>query len=150
MAVEKDGFNLGEQAVVAIEVRPAGLHHADGWIGEVMNDLHEPVGGWDEVGVEDGDEVAFGDFEAFVERSGFVAVAVGAVNVDDGVAEGGVTRDDLLGDLLRFVGGVVEDLDFGSLSAGYCMAQMASRRRSMTNCSLYMGSWTVMRGSSSK
>jgi hypothetical protein len=39
-------------------------------------------------------------------------VAVGAVHVDDGVSEGGVAGDDLLGDLLGFVGGVVEDLDF--------------------------------------
>jgi hypothetical protein len=30
VAVEEDGFDLGEQAVVAVEVRPAGLDHADG------------------------------------------------------------------------------------------------------------------------
>ena len=43
VAVEEDGFDLGEEAVVAVEVRPAGLHHADAGLGEVVDDLHEPV-----------------------------------------------------------------------------------------------------------
>ena len=85
MAVEEDGFDLGEEAVVAVEVGPAGLDHADFGLGEVVDDLHDPLAGRDEVGVEDGDELAFGDFEAFVEGSGFVAVAVGAVEVNDGL-----------------------------------------------------------------
>ena len=29
MAVEQNGFDLGQQRVVAVDVRPAGLHHAD-------------------------------------------------------------------------------------------------------------------------
>ena len=31
VAVEEDGLDLREEAVVAVEVRPAGLHHADAW-----------------------------------------------------------------------------------------------------------------------
>ena len=58
VAVEEDGFDLGEEAVVAVQVRPAGLHHADGWLGKVMDDLHDPFGRGDEVGVEDGDQLA--------------------------------------------------------------------------------------------
>ncbi len=110
--VEQDGLDLGQHAVVAVEVGPAGLHHADLGLGEVMDDLHEPVGRRHKVGVEDGDELAFGDLEAGIERAGFEAVTVGAVNVDDGVAEGGVAVDDGRGDVCGFVGGVVEDLDF--------------------------------------
>ena len=116
VAVEQDGLDLGQHAVVAVEVGPAGLHHADLGLGEVMDDLHEPVGRRNEVGVEDGDELAFGDFEAGVERSGLEAVTIGAMDVDDVVAEGGVAVDDGRGDLLGLVGGVVEHLDFELLA----------------------------------
>ncbi len=43
VAVEEDGFDLGKEAVVAVEVGPAGLDHADFWLGEVMDDLHDPL-----------------------------------------------------------------------------------------------------------
>ena len=58
MAIEQDGFDLGEKAVIAVEVGPAGLHHADARFGKVMHYLHEPVRWRHEVGVEDGDELA--------------------------------------------------------------------------------------------
>src|ERR1700679_4189055 len=93
VAVEEDGLDLGEHGVVAVEVRPAGLDHADAWLGEVVDDAHKPVGWRDEVGVEDGDEFAFGDEEAFIESAGLKAVTVGAVDVDDGVTEGSVASD---------------------------------------------------------
>jgi len=112
VAVEQDGFDLSEETVVAVEVGPPALHHADVRFGEVVDDLHEPVGRGDEIGVEDGDEFALGGFEAGVECPGLIAVAVGAVNVDDGVAESGVAFDDSARDLDGFVGGVVEDLNF--------------------------------------
>jgi len=112
VAVEEDGFDLGEEAVVAVEVGPAGLHHADGGLGEVVNGTQEPVGAGDEVGVEDGDEFAGGGFQAFLQGAGFVPSTVGAVQVDDVVAESAVAVDDELGDCLGLVGGVVEDLDF--------------------------------------
>ena len=60
VAVEEDGLDLGEEAVVAVEVRPTGLDHADAGFGEVVDDLAQPVGRGDEVGVEDGDELALG------------------------------------------------------------------------------------------
>jgi hypothetical protein len=116
VAVEEDGLDLGEHGVVAVEMRPAGLDHADVGLCEVMDDAHEPVGGRDEIGVEDGDELAFGYVEAFVERAGFEAVAVGAMDIDDGMAERGVALDDFCGDLLGFVGGVVENLDFQAVA----------------------------------
>ena len=112
VAVEEDGFDLGEEAVVAVEVSPAGLHHADSRLGEVVDGAQEPIGAGDEVGVEDGDEFAGGGFEAFLECAGFESAAVGPVQVNDVVAESAVAVDDELGDLLGFVGGVVEGLDF--------------------------------------
>ena len=60
VAVEQDGFNFGEERVVAVDVRPARLHHADLRIGEVVDHLHQEIFGRDEVGVEDGDELALG------------------------------------------------------------------------------------------
>ena len=41
--VEQDGFDLRQEAVVAVQVRPARLHHADLRLGEVMDHLHQPV-----------------------------------------------------------------------------------------------------------
>jgi hypothetical protein len=70
VAVEEDGFDLGEEAVVAVEVGPAGLHHADAWLGEMVDDLAHPVGRGNEVGVKDRDELALRGFEALFEGSG--------------------------------------------------------------------------------
>src|SRR5208283_1305574 len=80
------------------------------------DDAHQPVLGRDEIGGEDGDELAFGDLEACIQGSGLEAVAVGAVNVDDVVTERGVTLDDGGGDIARLVGGVVEHLNLDLLA----------------------------------
>ena len=112
MPVEQDGLNPGQHAVFAIEVRPAGLHHADLGLSEVMDDLHDPVRRRHEVGIEDGDELAFGDLEAGIERTSLEAVTVGAVDVDDGCPKSGVAVDDGGGNIRGFIGGVVENLDF--------------------------------------
>src|ERR1019366_4238591 len=87
MTVEKDGLNLRKHAVVAIEVGPAGLHHADLRLGKMVDDFHEPVDRRHEIGVEDGHELAFGDLEAGIQGASFVAVAVSAVDVDDRTAQ---------------------------------------------------------------
>ena len=47
-----------------------------------------------------------------MERAGLEAVAVGAVEIDDGMAEGRIALDDGFGNYFGFVRGVVEDLDF--------------------------------------
>ena len=90
-------------------------------IGELVDDAVKPVGRRDEVGVEDGDELALGDLEAFFECAGLVAVAVGAVEVDDGLRReafgaGGIALDDGFGDDGGLVGGVVEDLDLEAVA----------------------------------
>src|SRR4051794_33651265 len=60
MPIEQDGFHIGEERIVAVEMRPARLHHSDFWIGKMMNDAHEPVLRRAEVSVEDSDELALG------------------------------------------------------------------------------------------
>ena len=104
VAVEEDGFDLGEEAVVAVEVRPARLHHADFRFGKVVDDLHQPVARGHKIGVEDGYEFALSGFKTFVEGSGLETVAIGAVKMDDRVAEGPVALADGSGDIFSFVG----------------------------------------------
>ena len=104
MAVEQDGFDLGEQRIVAVNVRPAGLHHADFGVGEMVDALKQEIGRWNKVGVEDGDELALGRLEAGLERSGFEAVAIFAVDVGDRIAQRGVAVYEGAGDLDGFVG----------------------------------------------
>ncbi len=104
VAVEQDGLNLGQHAVVAIEVGPASLHHADFGLGKVMNDLHQPVGRGHKISVENGDELALGNFEPGIEGAGLISVTICAMDVDDGMAERSVTRNDASGHLLSFIG----------------------------------------------
>ena len=90
-------------------------------LGEVVDDLHEPVARGDEVGVKDGDKLAAGGAEAGVQGTGFVAVAVFAVEVEDGLGgeafvAGGVAVYDFAGDGGGLVGGVVEELDLEAVA----------------------------------
>jgi hypothetical protein len=71
--VEKNGFDFGEKGIVAVDVRPARLHHSDFRIGEVVNGAQQKVRWGHEVGVEDGDEFAPGGPHALGERSRLVA-----------------------------------------------------------------------------
>ncbi len=111
MAIEQDRLDLGEQRIVAVDVGPAGLHHADLWISEMVNALQEEVGRRNKVGVEDGDELALRGLQASFEGSGFVAFAIGAVEVDHRISERGVAIDEQARDFHGFVGRIVEQLD---------------------------------------
>jgi len=114
VAVEKNCFHVGQQRVVAVEIRPACLHHADfaAAIGvhEIRNGEAKKIGFGEKVGVEDGDEFALGGFQAVFQGAGFVAFAVGAVDVYDGHALRGVALDASAGDFACLVGGVVQHL----------------------------------------
>ena len=59
---------------------PARLHHSNLRLGEVVDHLHQPIFGWNEVGVEDGDELALGELHAVVQSSCFVSGAIRAMN----------------------------------------------------------------------
>jgi hypothetical protein len=92
-------------------VVPADLDHADLVILEVVDDVLEHVARGDEVGVENGDELAGGILEAGLECAGLVSGAVAAVDELDGIALGGPFLAGTAGDFGRVVGGIVEDLD---------------------------------------
>ena len=74
-------------------------------------DAVEEVGRRDEVGVENGHELARRLLQPGLERPGLVAGAVDAVEISDVQALRGVPPDRQLGDFLRFVGRVVQDLN---------------------------------------
>ena len=65
VAIEQDGFDFGQKRIIAVDMRPARLHHADLRSGEVMDHAHDPVFRRHEVSVEDGDEFPLGGFQAF-------------------------------------------------------------------------------------
>ena len=111
MAVEQHAFHFGEEVVIAVQVAPARLHHADLRIGEVVNGAREEIGGREEIGVEDGDQFAGGGLQAFLQRAGFEAVAVGAVMILDGISQGAIALDQRLGEGRGVVGGIVQHLD---------------------------------------
>src|SRR5208282_4509295 len=115
VAVEKNGFDLRQERVVAVEVGPAGLYHADlrtvGGIDEIRDRAAEEIGLGDKIRVEDGDEFAARSLEAVFERSGFVAFAIGAVDVNDRHALRSVAFHASAGNLASFVGGIVKDLN---------------------------------------
>src|SRR5262249_37955218 len=103
---------LGEKRGVAIEVIPADLNHADVTVGEVVDGVVENVARGDEVGVENGDELAGGGFEAFLESAGLVARPVFAVHEANGISLGGPFLTGPTGNCGRMVGAVVENLYF--------------------------------------
>src|SRR5713101_861043 len=115
MTVEKDGFDVGEEGVVGVEVGPAGLDHGDFFsairIEEIRDGAAEEIGGREKIGVEDGHEFAAGGAEAVFEGASLEAFAVGAMDAGDGHARGGVAVDASAGDVAGFIGGVIEDLN---------------------------------------
>ena len=111
MAVEQHGLHLGEEVEVAVEVSPAGLHHADFFVGEVMHCLFEEVLGDDEVGIEDGDQFARGRGDAGLESTSFVALTIVAMAILHIEATLYVTGDEGRSVSGGLVGRVVENLD---------------------------------------
>ena len=63
VAVEQDRLDLRQQRVVLVDVAPARLDHRDLRIDEERHRARQEVGGRDEVGVEDRDELALGDLQ---------------------------------------------------------------------------------------
>ena len=111
MAVEQNGFDLGQQRVVAVDVRPARLHHADLGIGEVMDALQQKIGRRNKIGVKDGNEFALRRFQSFRQSARLEALTIVAVQVGDWISQGGVAFHQKASDLHGFVGRVVEQLD---------------------------------------
>src|SRR5271156_4125461 len=62
VAVQQNGFHLREKRIVAIDVRPARLHHADLRVSKVMDGARQKIFRRSEVCVEDGDKFALRRF----------------------------------------------------------------------------------------
>ena len=124
VAIEQNGFDFGQKGIVAVDVGPAGLHHADLGIGEVMNSAQQEIFRGSEVGVEDGDELTLRRLQSFGQRARLVAFAIRAVMVADGIAQRGVALDQAAGDFDGLVGRIVEHLDVELLSR---ILQLADR-----------------------
>jgi hypothetical protein len=90
---------------------PARLDHADVVLGEVRQRALEEVGRRDEVGVENGHELARRLLQTSFQRPGLVAAAVHTVEIGDIQTPGGMPSNRELGDLLGLVGRVVQNLD---------------------------------------
>ena len=111
VAVEEHGLNAGQQAVVAVEVAPAGLDHTDFRIGEKVDHPVQDFWWRDEVGVQNEDIIAFSGQQAVFQGAGFVASPVGPVD-EFGVESCGDEFGDFpSADVHGFVGGVVQHLD---------------------------------------
>ncbi len=120
MSIEEDGFNLRKEGIVAVEVGPASLDHPDLvaalGIQKIGNRAAEEILLRNEVSVENGDELALRGFQAVFEGAGLVTFAVCAMDVRNPHALCSVALDAAAGDLLGFVGGVVENLDIEELA----------------------------------
>ena len=110
VAVQHHRLTLRQHRILFVDMAPACLDHADVGIGEVIHQLPQHVAMRHEVRIEDHDQVSFGALEAGLERTGFESGAIRTVQILNVEAQ----LDQLVhfgaGDLLRLVGGVVENL----------------------------------------
>src|SRR2546429_9945599 len=83
MAVEQDRFHFGKKRIVAIDVCPARLHHADFRIGEMVDRAQQEVLWWHEVRIKDGDELACCGLHTLRQRARLVALSVCTMVVRD-------------------------------------------------------------------
>ena len=103
VTVEHDGLQTRQKIVLAVDVRPAHLRAANQWIGEEVDELAQAVGLRNEVSIEDCEQFAFRKLVSVLERAGFEASAIGAMNVVDIKTLRSVFRDDRFSDSHCFV-----------------------------------------------
>ena len=111
MAVQQHGFHFGQEAVVAVQIAPTGLHHPDVRVGEIVDGPLEKIGRRAEVRIENGDELSGGRLQPFLEGPGFKPGPVRPVVVFDGIAESVVARHQGFGERRRIVVGIVQHLN---------------------------------------
>src|SRR5256885_15615511 len=111
MAVEQGRFHFGKKRIVAIDVCPARLHHADFRIGEMVDRAQQEVLWWDEVRVKDGDELPCCGLHPLRQRARLVAFSVCTMVIRDRKPTDSISVDHAAGDRASFVGGVIEKLD---------------------------------------
>jgi len=116
VAVEEDRLTLGEDRGVAVEVVPADLDHAHLLVGEIVDDVLENIARGNESASKNGDEFPRRDLHAGFEGAGFIAFAIGAVDVFDRITLGDPLLASVTRDVGRVVGAVVQDLNLKPIS----------------------------------
>ena len=135
MPVEQNGLNFGKKRIVAIDVGPAGLHHADFRIGQMVDSAHQKIFRRNKVGVEYGNELALRGLHALGQRTRLEAFAIGAMMIGDGKAARSVLLDQSLSDRLGFVGRIVKHLNIEFLER---ILQAADRIQQSLNHELFV------------
>ncbi len=127
VAVEQNRFDFGERGVMAIQVRPAPLHHADFGIDEIGNHAAQKIRRGQKICVEDGHEFAGRGLQTLGERAGLVSGAVSAMQIVNRQAQRLIALHARARHLPRFVGGIVEHLNVQQLAriieARHCIHQ---------------------------
>ena len=98
MAIQQNRLYLGEERIVAIDVGPTRLHHADPGLGEMMDGAQQEILRGHEVGVEYGDELAFRGLHTFGQGPRLIAFAVVAMVIADWASPGSISLDQVAGD----------------------------------------------------
>ena len=111
MRVEVDRLRARERRLVAIQMSPARLHHADVRIREPGDHSLQQVRRRHEVGVENRDELGRRQLDAPGERARLVALPFVPANVIDRYAREPMSSDTLLDDRRGFIVRVVEHLN---------------------------------------
>ena len=114
MPIEQDGFDVSQQGVIAIEIGPARLHHADVVSAvrrqKIRNRAPQKIGVGKKIGVEDSYELPVRGLQPVFESPSLIALAIGAVNVRNRHALRGMSFDAVAGDFTGLVGGIIEHL----------------------------------------
>src|ERR1700681_738285 len=110
VSIEQDRLYLCEDGIVAVDMCPARLHHADARRGEVVDGAQQEVFWRSEVGVEDGDEFTLRRLHPCSQRSRLESLPIGAVMVGDGIAQRCVALDKTARHFDGFVSGIIEHL----------------------------------------
>ena len=114
VAVEENGFDVGQKRIVAVQIRPARLHHPDFLaalgIQEIRNRAPQEIRFRNEVGVKDRHEFALSGSQPVLQRSGLVTLTICAMDVRNGHALGGVALRARASHFLRLIGGIIQHL----------------------------------------
>src|SRR5262245_21713524 len=113
--IQNHGFHLRQVVVVPVEVSPASLDHPDLGVSELVDGLVQELRVWNEIGVEDGNELASGDLQASLQRPRFESEAIVSMQIVDIDALPAQCVNRLASHVLGFVRGIVEELDLQKL-----------------------------------
>src|ERR1700683_1898571 len=116
VSVQQNGFDFRERGIIAIDIAPARLHHGELFVREIGHRAAQKIRGRNKIRIEDGHKFTGRRFQAFLQRTGFIAFAVVAMDVTNGHSEGPVAFYTVAGDLAGLVGRIVENLNLEQLA----------------------------------